>query len=143
MNLERHRGKCSVCQHPELAAIEADYQRWKTVESLREKYGLPGNSLNRHIKAFRLDEKLRRNKLVGLEQIMSMGLTHIRPEDITGANVVAAMQLHAKLQGELVDRTEDITHQLEKATDAELDFFRHHGRLPNPGELGGSDDTEH
>ena len=65
MNLERHRGKCQVCRHAKLAAIEADYLRWQTVDSLRTKYGLPENSLNRHIKAFHLDEKLRRNKLVG------------------------------------------------------------------------------
>ena len=57
MNLERHKGKCSVCQHPELAAIEADYLRWQTVESIRIKYDLPENSLNRHIAAFGLDEK--------------------------------------------------------------------------------------
>ncbi len=143
MNLERHRGKCSVCQHPELAAIEADYLRWQTVESLRVKYNLPENSLNRHIKAFRLDEKLRGNKLVGLEQIMSMGLTHMKPEAVTAANVVAAAQLHAKLQGELIDRTEDVTAQLEKATDAELAFYALHGRIPDPGELDASDDTEH
>ncbi len=135
MNLERHRGKCSVCQHPELAAIEADYLRWQTVESLRVKYDLPENSLNRHIKAFRLDEKLRANKLVGLEQIMAMGLTHIKPEAVTAANVVAAAQLHAKLQGELVDRTEDITVTLEAASDAELAFYALHGRLPDASEL--------
>ncbi len=142
MNLERHRGKCSVCQHPELAAIEADYLRWQTVESLRVKYNLPENSLNRHIKAFRLDEKLRGNKLVGLEQIMSMGLTHIKPEAVTAANVVAAAQLHAKLQGELIDRTQDITVQLERATDAELRFYALHGRLPGPGELSQEPEDE-
>ncbi len=140
--MERHRGKCSVCQHPELAAIEADYLRWQTVESIREKYDLPGNSLNRHIKAYGLDEKLRGNKLVGLEQIMSMGLTHIKPEAVTAANVVAAAQLHAKLQGELIDRTEDITVQLEAASDAELAFYSLHGRIPNPGELSQEPEDE-
>ena len=134
----------AVCQHPELAAIEADYLRWQTVESLRVKYDLPENSHNRHIKAYGLDEKLRGNKLVGLEQIMSMGLTHIKPEAVTAANVVAAAQLHAKLQGELVDRTEDVTAQLERATDEELSFYALHGRIPDPGELdAASDDTEH
>ena len=66
---------------------------------------------------------------------MAMGLTSMKAEDVTAANVVAAMQLHAKLQGELVDRTEDVTLSLEKASDAELSFFEVHGRLPNAGEL--------
>jgi hypothetical protein len=131
-----------VCRHPELAAIEADYLRWQTVESLRTRYGLPEHSLNRHIKAFHLDETLRRNKLCGLEQIMAMGLTALKPEDVTAANVVAAMQLHAKLQGELVDRTEDVTLSLQQATDAELDFYELHGRLPNAGELAPEPDDE-
>ncbi len=142
MNLKRHIGKCQVCQHPELEAIEREYLGWQTVEATRTKYALGKNSLNRHIEAFRLDEKRRQNKLVALEKLISMGMTALKPEDITGTNVIAAAQLHAKLQGELVDRHEDITVRLEQMSDAELAFWVRTGREAEPGELDEEDDVQ-
>ena len=142
MNLERHRGKCQVCQHPELEVIEREYVAWQTVEAVRRKYALGKNSLNRHVEALHLDEKRRQNKLVALEKLISWGITALKPEDITGRNVIAAAQLHAKLQGELIERREDVTAMLERLSDAELEFWKHTGRVPEPGELAEDDDVQ-
>ena len=141
MNLERHSGKCSVCQHPEQSAIEADYLRWQTVESIREKYDLPGNALNRHVKAFpQLKESRERNIGSVANWILEKGQK--ADIEVTPALMAAAMNTAAKIHGLFIDRTLDLTRSLESASDAELDFFELHGRLPAPGELAPEPEEE-
>ena len=52
-NLGRHKRNCSVCCHPKLAEIEADFISWQSPAAIAEEYGLADRaSLYRHASGF-------------------------------------------------------------------------------------------
>ena len=139
--MSKHEAQCTVCKHSDRKRIEHRFVNWTSRTVLEQEYELPRDSLYRHAKAKGLYAK-RQNNLVGaLETIIERGLSN--NVDVTTTNVIEAIKSHAKLTGQWVDRREDVTAQLERATDEELSFYALHGRIPDPGELDASDDTEH
>ena len=142
MNINRHAALCSVCQHEEREAIEAEYLAYRPVDETAAKYGLNRDAIYRHAAALSLVER-RQSNLTGLcAWIIERGQKE--RVEITPSLLAAAVAQSAKLQGLIVDRsvTLDLTRQLEQASDSELDFFTVHGRLPKPAELAAAPDAE-
>ncbi len=131
MNPNRHAAHCTVCQHPELKAIEGRFLDWESPRSLENGYGLPQTSVYRHAKAFNLYEKRQDNVLNVLERLIERGIEDL--PDITTTNLIEAIKTHAKLTGRWVDRTLDLSKFMQDLDDRsreDLEFYEQHGCWP-------------
>ena len=128
----KHANRCSVCKHPEKAAIEHAYVNCRRRSLVEREYELPRDSLTRHAKYFALDKKRKIEDILWL--VVESGLDRLKEPPATPAHLNDAIKTIAKLRGELVDRTEDITKALHSASIPALEFYRSHGRLPTPEE---------
>lgn len=89
-----HRRRCSVCCHPERAAIEEAFLDWGNVSRLAVEYQLPGRTaIYRHAHALGLDARREGHLRRILERIIEQAST-VTP---TGAAVVRAVELYARL----------------------------------------------
>lgn len=89
-----HRRRCSVCSHPDRAAIEEAFLDWENVSQLTREYGLPGRTaIYRHARAIGLDRKREGNMRVALERIIEKASTATATADA----VVRAVELYARL----------------------------------------------
>jgi len=132
-NPNRHVAQCTICAHEDLAAIDAAYLAYRPVDEIAADYSVCRDAVYRHAKALNLEERRSSNILGLCSWILEKG--QLQDIEVTPALLANAMQLSAKIRGQLVDRTLDLTTQLRSASDAELDFFELHGRLPTAGEL--------
>ena len=132
MDTSKHANRCSVCKHPEKAAIEHAYINCRRRSLVEREYELPRDSLNRHAKYFALDKKRKTEDILWL--VVESGVDRLKEHPATPAHLNDAIKTIAKLRGELVDRTEDITKALHSASIPALEFYRSHGRLPTPEE---------
>ena len=131
----QHADRCTVCKHPQRKEIEGKFLRFGKRYALEREYELPKDSLYRHAKYFDLYSK--RDETSGLHTIIEHGLAALADKPPSATNTIEALKALAKLNGRWIDRSEDITEQLKKCSDAELEFYAVHGRLPNPDELAG------
>lgn len=132
----QHANRCTVCKHPQRKEIEARFLRFGSRYALEREFGLPKDSLYRHAVFFRLYDK--RDEKTALHTIIEHGMAAMVDRPPSSTNTIEAIKALAKLQGKWVDRSEDITVQLEKLTDEELDYYAKTGRIPEPGELDGT-----
>ncbi len=133
MDIERHRRKCTVCACEEKAEIEAAYVAYKPVDEIARMFSVDRTAIYRHVAAYPvLKEKRFDNILGACDWIIGHGMRNLDNGGMepTPALLSAAMGLGAKIRGQLIDRTADVTVQLEKATEPELAFFAKTGRLP-------------
>ena len=128
----KHANRCSVCKHPEKAAIENAYINCRRRSLVEKEYELPRDSLTRHAKYFHLNKKRKTENFLWM--VVESGLDRLKEHPATAAHLNDALKTIAKLRGELVDRTEDITKTLQSASYAALEFYREHGRIPTPEE---------
>lgn len=131
VNLGRHRKVCSVCAHPKLEEIDADFVNWVSPSAIVKEFELGSRmSLWRHATAFGLDEKRRKNVRAALEKIIE----HAGSVEVTSAAVVAAVQALAKInaQGQWVDRTEhvNLNELFDRMSRDELESYAKDGTLP-------------
>jgi len=130
-NVGRHKRNCSVCCHPKLAEIEADFVSWKSPAAIAQEYGLADRtSVYRHAHALGLFPKRQRNVRAALEKIIERA----GEVDVTAPAVVAAVQAYSKINtaGQWIDRTEhvDLNGLFEKMTAQELEAYAQNGTLP-------------
>ena len=133
MNRKRHAGHCRVCRHPEVKEIESKFLEWESPRSLERLYDLPETSVWRHCRAFDLYDKRQDGLLTVLEKLIEVGVSKL-PE-VTATNLIAAVQLHGKFTGRLVDRTQEIPAEAEGKTPDELLFFAKTGGWPDDKQL--------
>jgi len=128
----RHETNCKVCQHPERAAIEAEFIAWKSPSRIAADWKLRDRTtLYRHAWATGLMEKRRRNVRAALESIIERA----HDVEVTAAAVVQAVAAYARInsEGRLVERTErvDLNALFEKMTREELTEYAETGKLPD------------
>jgi len=131
-NLGRHKRNCSVCSHPKLAEIEADFISWRSPAAIAEEYSLADRaSVYRHAHALGLFPKRQRNVRAALEKIIERA----GEVDVNAAAVVSAVTAYARLnsRGELIERTEavNLNSLFERMSVDELDRYAKEGLLPD------------
>jgi hypothetical protein len=128
----RHEaGGCKVCAHPDREQIEDEFCSWANTSKLAKDYGLPRDSIYRHISAFNLKEKRARNIRAALERIIEQA----DGVQVNASAVVAAIQAYAKInaQGAWVEKTEriDMNALFERMTREELETYARERALPD------------
>lgn len=48
MSINRHRAHCSICQHPELEAIDEAIMEWRSYGDIAEEFSVPKTCVWRH-----------------------------------------------------------------------------------------------
>jgi len=75
----RHQRKCTVCRHPERAAIEEEFLHWRSPASISRIYKIEERAVYRHARAFQLDNRRRRHLRFSLghvlEQVHTVNVT--------------------------------------------------------------------
>lgn len=131
VSLGRHKRNCSVCAHPELREIEADFISWRSPVSIAQEYGLADRaSVYRHAHALGLFAKRQRNVRSALERIIEQA----GEVEVTAAAVVSAVQAYSKINaaGQWIDRTEtfNFSELFDRMTSDELESYAREGTLP-------------
>src|SRR5690348_2129980 len=93
-SLERHRRKCSICNHPDREEIEERFTHWRNLGSIVEDFHLDDiRVIYRHAHATGLYDVRRRNYLFTIENVLECG------EDIefTAAAYIKAVRAYACL----------------------------------------------
>jgi hypothetical protein len=103
MKIERHRRKCQVCHHPQLDDIRRDFMASEAVYLLDKKYDLAQGSARRHAIAMGWFEERQQNSIATLDRFIADGMTKgkVNSVRVSGANIIKALELKAKLTGEL------------------------------------------
>lgn len=131
LSLARHAAKCKVCSHAQRVEIEADFVDWESPTQIATKYNLADRaSLYRHAKATGLDRKRGRNLRAPLGRIIEQ----LGKVKITGATVLAAIQMYAKInaRGEWLEREERpyLDEFFDRMTPEEQSEYAKSGKLP-------------
>jgi hypothetical protein len=132
VNLGRHETNCQICQHPERAAIEAEFIAWKGPKKIAKDWGFRDRTtIYRHAWATGLFEKRRRNVRAALETIIERGAD----VEVTAAAIVQAVVAYARInsEGRLVERSErvDLNQLFERMSKIELHQYATTGKLPD------------
>ena len=103
MNAERHSRKCQACHHPDLADIHRDFMSSVSCLQLDQKYGLASGCARRHAIATGWYEERQQNSVATLDRYIAEGISTGKVDRVrvTGANVIRALELKAKLSGEM------------------------------------------
>jgi hypothetical protein len=89
-----HRGKCTICKHPQRAEIERAFVDWCSPSEITQMFGLASRAtIYRHARARGLFELRRRNLHHGLARIAEQ-VADAKP---SAANVIAAFIAMAKI----------------------------------------------
>lgn len=139
--VDKHRGKCNVCKHEDTREIEEHYFRGTPVAQIATLFELDLSSLWRHIRYYSLsDERLSRyvdhaDQAAALASFsLEDDLRALDPKDRLAFYLKAQAQA-AKWGGIDIERTADVSADLQQASDAELEFIATHGRQPTVEEL--------
>jgi hypothetical protein len=126
------KGKCAACDHPQLASIDADLVAEVPYRQLAKRYGISATSLLRHKKAHLGREVVALSVVSPLRDTPGTALSRVedlydglrgiwevaRKDKQTGAMLAvsrelrAAIELLAKLTGELNERPQQLTVNL-------------------------------
>jgi len=92
--IERHRRKCSICNHSELEAIEQAFLNWQSPDAIVVEYRLPSRSaLYRHVEATDLPTLRRRRMHLALDRIIE----RVDSVTVTGSTVLRAIMMSNQL----------------------------------------------
>ena len=91
-----HSGKCSICNHPDRAEIEAAFLNWQPAERIVADFNLPARStIYRHAKAADLLNQRRNNFRAALDQIIEQA----GRVPATASSIISAIELSYRLSG--------------------------------------------
>ena len=138
ISLTAHCAQCSICKSEHKDEVEAMYVAYRPLREIEEKTELSQSAIHRHIQAFpELKERRRQNTLGICDYLIEKGLEAVENGTlrITPALLAEGFKMGAKVRGQLIDRTMDVSAALEGASDEELKFFEVTGRMPEKGEL--------
>lgn len=89
-----HRGKCTICRHPQRVEIERAFVDWTSAREIARAFGLRSHTtVYRHAHARHLFEHRRRNLHMALGRVVER-VGEVEP---TAGNVIAAIALMAKI----------------------------------------------
>ncbi len=114
-----HSGKCSICNHPDRAEIEAAFLNWEPADRIVAEFKLPARStLYRHVYAADLLRQRRKNLLAALDHIIERAAT----ARVTGSDVLNAIELSCRLSGGNIAplRRYEVTHKYIHETNPAL-----------------------
>lgn len=87
-----HRGKCSICRHPERMEIERAFIGWTSPHEIARAYGLRSHTtVYRHAHARGLFEHRQRNLHAALGRVIG----HVGEVEPKGSNIIAAIAMMA------------------------------------------------
>lgn len=151
MASDMHKGKCNVCNHPDLEEIEALYMDRVPIKEIAALYDLPHYSLYRHVDYYDLfAERVRKSAETFAEwgsmaeKQVKRDLDEMDPKDRVKF-MFDCYAKAAKLAGVEVDRTMEVSEEIEDRSEEELEFMAEHGRWPSSRELDrlrGRDDSD-
>jgi hypothetical protein len=91
-----HSGKCTICNHPDRAEIEAAFLNWEPADRIVADFKLPArSSLYRHANAADLLNQRRNNLRAALDHIIEQAAT----ARATASDVLNAIELSYRLSG--------------------------------------------
>jgi hypothetical protein len=97
VDLVQHQRRCTVCKHPQRAAIEESFLYWRSPEDIAEDFHLADRStVYRHAHATGLFDRRRRNVRWVLERI----LEQVDDVPITAGSIVRAALAYARINGD-------------------------------------------
>lgn len=108
---DRHSRDCSLCGHPERESIEGEIIAWQPVTRIAKEYKLGLRAIYRHAKAMRLFDARASNLRGALSAIIAKGMAARR---VSAAQAIQAIAVLSKLNGDWIDRTEDVTATAER-----------------------------
>jgi hypothetical protein len=108
----RHRRKCSVCNHPERDAIEEEFLDWRSPQAIGAHYGIHKNSIYCHAHAMGLFAQRRGSVRSALECLMEQA-EHAK---VTGETIISAIRAFTCLQddGRWVEPPRRVTYSIER-----------------------------
>lgn len=123
VNPNMHKGNCTICKSPLCKELEARYIDGEGVYDLQREMGFDNKTIYLHVKAFSLDKKRDNSTLNLVNRLISK--VDITKLDVNIKTYVAALQLRAKLKGEIVDKQEiddksNAKYKSTKQLDAEI-----------------------
>lgn len=102
-SLGHHERKCTVCEHAEREAIEAEFLRWYSPVHIARDHDLPyASAIYRHAHALGLFDRRRRMLRFALEPLIEQANT----VEANASSVIHAIRTYARLDnaGNLLDR---------------------------------------
>jgi hypothetical protein len=93
VDLDRHRRKCQICNHPSRELIEESFINWHPNYRVIQIYGLDVDSFYRHAHAFGLYTKRSQNVRSALENIIERGVE----TPISGDTMIRAVRAYSCL----------------------------------------------
>jgi hypothetical protein len=109
----RHRRKCSVCNHPERDAIEEEFLDWRSPQAIGTHYGIHKNSIYCHAHAMGLFVRRRGNVRSALELLIEQ----VEHAKVTGDTIINAVRALTCLQddGRWVEPPRRVIYSAEPA----------------------------
>lgn len=123
VNPNRHKGNCTICKSSSCKELEDRYMDGESVYDLQREMKFDNKTIYAHVKAFGLDKKRDNSTLNLVNRLISK--VDIAKLGLNVKTYVSALQLRAKLKGEIVDKQEisdkdDAKHKSTKQLDAEI-----------------------
>lgn len=116
---EMHKSRCNVCKSPYLSLIERRFSHWEPAGDIAADFpGMSESAIKRHARWAGLMAKRFENYQHGLDMLIGKAMeagVSLR----TGADMVAAMTLKAKIKGDIVQK-HDISGDIIFKSDGEL-----------------------
>jgi transposase-like protein len=94
---ERHRRKCSICNHAKHEEIELAYLEWETVSEICQQHGITERALYRHVKALELDQKKITNRKRFYLKVMERACL----DEVSPTEAIAAGKLLEQIEGRI------------------------------------------
>lgn len=129
--LALHSGKCKVCNSKECGDIEALYHSGESTHSVARHFpGLTAQNVHLHVRAFKLDKK-RELATIDIVNKVINDYDRRKIKVVSDGLMLGAMNLRAKLLGELVERNElninlkaEIQVQVRRLAARRMDNFK-------------------
>jgi len=131
VNRGRHQAQCTICSHPNRLEIEERWIGWSYTNQMAREYGVSRDSIYRHMHAFDLFSKRRRNIRMALEQIIE----RVDQTGVNGSGILTAIKLYVKMNsaGQGVEPVQGTNPKalLERMSREQREAFVREGSLPD------------
>lgn len=113
-SIKRHQDVCKVCKHQEREEIERRFLIGESVYEIAEDFNVDYWTIDRHTKAYKLQDKREEGTLRQVSRIINRA--RLGKREPTDALVSKALELKAKITGELIERHKhEVAGQLDVA----------------------------
>jgi hypothetical protein len=95
VNIGRHQAQCQICSSPYRQQIEEEWISWNSPQHFKAFYDIHPYTLYRHMHAFDLFSKRRKNVTMALEKIVE----RMDSTSMSGSVILSAIKALAKING--------------------------------------------